>query len=242
MKIYVDLHIHSCLSPCGDADMIPYNICAMAQLKGLDAIAVTDHNSALNLPSAQAAADFFHLQFLAGMEITTKEEVHILAYFPRVDGALKAGEEIAKHLPKMKNKPSFFGHQHIVDENHQIVGEEEALLIGATDLSIYEVGELIRGFGGIYVPAHINRGNFGLLQKFGFLPVDMDLPLLEVDPSLPVDLNIVKGKKIINASDAHQLGNIMERQFYLETQETKAETKGDLFNVLAEYFNQYKRE
>ena len=113
--MYVDLHIHSCLSPCADDDMTPANICGMASIKGLDAIAVTDHNCARNLPYVKEAADAFHIILLPGMEITTREEVHVLGYFPTVEVAMEAGEFFASHLPPMKNRPAFFGRQLVVD-------------------------------------------------------------------------------------------------------------------------------
>lgn len=123
--MYVDLHIHSCLSPCADDDMTPANICGMASIKGLDAIAVTDHNCARNLPYVKEAADAFHLILLPGMEITTREEVHVLGYFPTVEVAMEAGEFFASHLPPMKNRPAFFGRQLVVDTDDQVVDEEQ---------------------------------------------------------------------------------------------------------------------
>lgn len=143
--MYVDLHIHSCLSPCADDDMTPANICGMASIKGLDAIAVTDHNCARNLPYVKEAADAFHLILLPGMEITTREEVHVLGYFPTVEVAMEAGEFFASHLPPMKNRPAFFGRQLVVDTDDQVVDEEQRLLIGATDLSLTQcVAEILR--------------------------------------------------------------------------------------------------
>ena len=113
--MFVDLHMHSCLSPCADDDMTPANICGMAHIKGLDAIAVTDHNTGRNLPYVKEAADYYGLIFLPGMEITTKEEVHLLGYFRDVDTAVEVGEIFCSHLPKMKNKPDFFGTQFVMN-------------------------------------------------------------------------------------------------------------------------------
>lgn len=134
--MFVDLHIHSCLSPCADDDMTPANICGMAHLKGLQAIAVTDHNSARNLPYVKEAADYYHLILLPGLEITTREEVHLLGYFPTVEAAMDAGEFFSAHLPPMPNQPAFFGRQLIVNTDDEIVDEETRMLIGATDLSL----------------------------------------------------------------------------------------------------------
>ena len=94
----VELHVHSCLSPCADHDMTPANICGMAHIKGLEAIAVTDHNTARNLPYVKEAADYYGLIFLPGMEITTKEEVPLLGYFRDVETAVEVGEFFSSHL------------------------------------------------------------------------------------------------------------------------------------------------
>ena len=127
MEYFADLHIHSCLSPCGDEDMTPANICGMAKLKGLDAIAICDHNSARNLPAAQELCDAYGLLLLPGMEITTREEVHLLGYFETVEAALAFGEMLRGHLPNKKNKPQFFGRQLVMNSDDEIIGEEEAL-------------------------------------------------------------------------------------------------------------------
>ena len=111
MEFFADLHIHSCLSPCGDKDSTPANICGMAKIKGLDIIALTDHNTARNLPAAREVCEAYGILLLPGMEITTREEVHMLGYFPSVECALDFGEMLRAHLPKAKNRPQFFGEQ-----------------------------------------------------------------------------------------------------------------------------------
>ena len=107
MNLFADLHIHSCLSPCGDNDMTPANILGMAVVKGLDAVAIADHNAARNLPAAQTVADAYGLLLVPAIEITTREEVHMLGYFPDVPTAVAFGAMLKEHLPKKKNKPSF---------------------------------------------------------------------------------------------------------------------------------------
>lgn len=216
--MYVDLHIHSCLSPCADDDMTPANICGMASIKGLDAIAVTDHNCARNLPYVKEAADAFHLILLPGMEITTREEVHLLGYFPTVEAAVEAGEFFAAHLPPMKNRPAFFGRQLVMNTDDEVVDEEERLLIGATDLSLARCTEEIRCRGGVAVPAHINRGSNGLLVNLGMMPPEPDFPVVEVRPELPVPAEAVMGRRVLEASDAHQLGSIREAVFDVPTE------------------------
>lgn len=211
--MFVDLHIHSCLSPCADDDMTPANICGMAHIKGLDAIAVTDHNTARNLPYVKEAADYYHLILLPGMEVTTREEVHLLGYFPTVDDALEAGEMFSSHLPKMPNRPKFFGNQYIMNTDDEIMGEEMRMLIGATDLDLTECTEIIRKRGGVAIPAHINRGSNGLLVNLGLMPEEPAYPVVEVARHMDIHPSIVKDRMVLYSSDAHQLGNIMEAEF-----------------------------
>ena len=157
MEISYDLHIHSCLSPCGDDEMTPWNLVGMAKVLGLDAIALTDHNAALNLQQAIAAGKEYGVAVLPGMEISSKEDVHILGYFPSLEAALGAGEEVYAHLPDIRNEPSLFGNQWIVGEEDQTVGTLEKLLINATDLTVEAVCALVLHYGGVPVPAHIRR-------------------------------------------------------------------------------------
>ena len=152
-KLFADLHIHSCLSPCGDDDMTPCNIGGMAKIKGLDIIAVTDHNTARNLPAVQEVCDAYGLLLLPGMEITTREEVHMLGYFPTVAAALDFGALVKAHLPKKKNKPAFFGNQRVMNSDDEQIDEEDALLIGATDFSLSEAARRVAEYGGVPVPA-----------------------------------------------------------------------------------------
>ncbi len=219
MNIFTDLHIHSCLSPCCNNDMTPLNICAMAKIKGLHAIAVTDHNSAKNLPAIQAAAKANGLVLLPGMEITTREEVHLLAFFSTMEQALAMGELLYGHLPDIQNDPRLFGEQQVMNERDEVTYVERRLLISATDLTLYQAVHEIKRFGGLAVPAHINRGFSGLLTNLGFLPDDVYFPALEVSPQLPVLKDVLRGKIVLHTSDAHELEDISEAAYGLEVVE-----------------------
>lgn len=225
----VDLHIHSCLSPCADDDMTPANICGMAHIKGLDAIAVTDHNTARNLPYVKEAADYYGLILLPGMEITTREEVHLLGYFPSVEAAVEAGEVFSSHLPKMPNRPRFFGNQFVMNTDDEVVAEETRMLIGATDLDLSECTEIIRARGGVAIPAHINRGSNGLLVNLGIMPEEPSFGVVEVARHLDVPAYAVKDRAVLHSSDAHQLGNILEPEFDFPTERF---SQGGLFDTL----------
>ena len=217
-RLYYDLHIHSCLSPCAEDDMTPANICGMAFLKGLQLIAVTDHNSTRNLPAVKRAADGYGIMLLPGLEMTTREEVHVLAYYQTVEAAMKAGESLTARLPPIPNRPELFGNQLIMDGSDRIAGRETALLIGATDLSLEEAAAFIREGGGAAVPAHINRGSNGLMVNLGFMPDEPPFPTVEVSPLLAVNEAAVRGRKLLHSSDAHRLGDIAEAVHLLETE------------------------
>ena len=218
-KLFCDLHMHSCLSPCGSDDMTPSNLCGMAMLKGLQMIALTDHNTARNLPAAKACADAYGLLLIPGMEITTKEEVHLLGYFPDVPTALDFSEFLRGHMPAKKNRPSFFGNQLVMNEDDEVIAEEDELLIGASDLTLSELVHLIRQASGVPVPAHINRGSNGLLINLGFVPEDLNLTAVEVWKALPCAHSPQAGKVVLHSSDAHYLGDILEAEETVELPE-----------------------
>ena len=224
MKLFCDLHIHSCLSPCGDSLMTPNNIVGMAFIKQLDAIAVCDHNTARNLPAIQAVADMMGVVLLPGMELTTREEAHMLAYFRSVEEAVAFSDLIYGHLPPIPNNAKFFGEQQLRNAQDEVVEIEERLLISALDLSFEECAALIHERGGLCVPAHINRGSNGCLNALGFLPSGVHYDALEISKTVQPPAMDVSGYRILHSSDAHYLENILEPEFTIDAQEksTKA--------------------
>ena len=222
MALHYDLHIHSCLSPCASDEMTPGDICAMARLKGLDVIAVTDHNTAGNLPAVAACAAREGLLLLPGLEVCTREEVHVLCYFPTVQTAVEMGAWCRQRLPAMKNRPDFFGRQLLMDAQDRVTGEEDALLIGALSAGLSEVCAQVRALLGVPVPAHINRGSNGILTALGFLPAEERFTALEVDDTLPCPMDL-SGWRVLRSSDAHQLGDIAERGREMEVAGRRAE-------------------
>ncbi len=223
VTLFSDLHIHSCVSPCASDDMTPGNICGMAMLKGLQMIAVTDHNNARNLPAAAACAKAYGLLFIPGMEITTSEEVHLLGYFPDVPTALDFGEFLRGHMPKGKNTPAVFGNQLVMNEDDEVIAEEDCLLIGASDLSLEKLVKAVRDVGGVPVPAHINRGANGLLMNLGFIPPNLNLTAVEVWRLLPCPHTPQAGKVVLHSSDAHYLGDISEAEVSVTLEEPSVE-------------------
>ena len=169
---------------------------------------------------AMAAGEAYGVQVIPGMEITSREEVHILGYFSSVPEALAAGEAVYAHLPQVLNQPALFGNQIIIGADDSPSGTLEKLLINATDLSVEEVCALVRAFGGVPVPAHINRGSNGMIGALGLMPFLPDYPVVEVYPGVPCPAYATKGRFVIHSSDAHRLEDLQERTFSLDTQPT----------------------
>ena len=220
MRAFVDLHIHSCLSPCAEDDMTPWNLVGMARVKGLEVIALTDHNTARNTPDAWAAGKEYGVEVIPGMEVTSREEVHILGYFPSLQSALAAGDEVYARLPNVPNRPELFGNQLLMENGDQPAGMLGKLLIGATDLSVDEVCALILRHGGVPVPAHINRGANGMIGALGLMPPLPQFPVAEVYRGAPCPPYAAKGRFVLHASDAHRLQDISEPDFSLACEPT----------------------
>ncbi len=219
-----DLHIHSCLSPCGDALMTPPNIANMAYIKGLDIIAITDHNSTRNAAAVMRAASALPLAVIPGVEVTTAEEIHVICLFPDIESAERAGEELEKHLPQVNNRPEFFGEQLVVDENETVTGFLPMLLPNALDISIDKLPKLIASFGGFCYPAHIDKQSNSVLSVFGFLPDTPEFSALEIHnpEQFFKDTENERYREthvIITSSDAHQLADISEREHFIELDE-----------------------
>ena len=228
MKFYYDLHIHSVLSPCGDEDMTPNNIVNMAAIKGLDIIAITDHNSSLNCAAAMEAAKGLPLMVLPGMELCTAEECHVVCIFPHLEECLEFNDYVRKYYAPVKNKPDIFGRQLIMDSEDEIVGEEECLLTTSTGLSVDNISQVVRDMGGVAFPAHIDRPSYSVLAMLGFLTPEMNFRTAElsklcdsVENLYPVH-KYLKDYRIVRNSDAHYLADIAERDNYLELEELTA--------------------
>ena len=166
IPLYYDLHIHSCLSPCGDDDMTPANIVGMAAVKGLDVIALTDHNSCRNCPAAIYHGEKYGVTVIPGMELTTQEEVHVICLFPTLDDALRFDALIYEKLLPFPNREDIFGKQQIMDERDEVTGTVKNLLINATSISFDDVFPLVGSFQGIAYPAHVPRACSPILASY----------------------------------------------------------------------------
>lgn len=228
MKIYYDFHIHSCLSPCGDNDMTPNNIVNMALLSGLSAIAITDHNTCRNCVAAEKVAAAAGLTFLSGMELCTVEEAHVVCLFPSAAAALAFEETVKTTLPPLPNRPDIFGEQLICDEEDNVVEHYAPLLATATDISVDNVVELVKQFGGAAFPAHIDRPSFSITAALGTLP-PLGFAVTEAthkaDPSaLCEQYAEAHGKPMLLNSDAHYLEHIREAGAWLDLPDNTPET------------------
>lgn len=213
MNLYrADLHIHTCLSPCGDWGMSPNAIAEKSCQLGLDIIAVCDHNSAENAEAAIQAGRKRNVIVLPGMEVCSKEEVHLLAIFGQYDRALLMQAYVYGHLPG-KNNPDLWGEQIVVDENDEVISENFHLLIGATTLSVYEVVEKVSDLGGVCIAAHIDRPAFGIISQLGFIPEDLRFNALEVSWRMPLEeaataISGIDNFACITSSDAHYIDDV----------------------------------
>lgn len=220
MKFAADLHIHSALSPCGHRDMTPNNIVNMAWIKGLDVIAITDHNSAENVKPVISLAKKRGIVVIPGMEVQSREEVHLLCYFPALDQLLDF-QQLVYHNLEGKNSPDFFGEQWIMDEQDRVIGRSQRLLIGSTGLSANRICREVARRGGKVVPAHVDRKSFSIISNLGFIPPDLDISTVEISRNaclrgLTERFPYLKKYKILRSSDAHRLEDILEREFFLE--------------------------
>jgi len=228
IKVSYDLHIHSCLSPCGDDDMTPANIANMAKINGLDVIALTDHNSCKNCPALLAEARRIGLLAIPGMELTTQEEVHVLCLFPDLNKAMEFDSFVYDHLMPFPNREDIFGQQLVYNENDAVTGKVEYLLSNSTDLSFDYVYDIAASYGGIMIPAHINKASNSLLNNLGFIPPDSKFACVEVAdrgmiPELAERNPYLKNCRFICNSDAHYLEKIHDGTEYLEIEELSAE-------------------
>jgi PHP family Zn ribbon phosphoesterase len=207
-----DFHVHTCLSPCADLDMYPRAVVAMSLARRLDIIAICDHNASENVPYVIKAAERTGLTVFPGMEITSSEEVHVLALFDKPEPLIPLQELVYRHLPG-KNNEELFGCQAIVNEHDEVEGLSEWLLIGATTLPLQRIVSEIHTLGGLAIAAHIDRESFGILGQLGFIPDGLALDALEISRRT----GLVEARRrypelarfpIVESSDSHIITDI----------------------------------
>ncbi len=202
-----DLHIHSCLSPCGELDMSPRAIVEKSVEKGLDLISVCDHNSAENVAAVMRAGRQSGIAVLAGMEISSREEVHSLAFFDTEEQILRLQDLIYAHM-KGSNRPELFGDQVVANEYDEVEGFNDRLLIGAVQLGLDEIVETVHRLGGISIASHVDRPSFSVMSQLGFFPDDICLDAVEISRHTSVGKAMatipgIEKFTIVSFSDAH---------------------------------------
>ena len=239
MRYTYDLHNHSCLSPCADNDSTPNNIAGMAYLSGIKIVALTDHNSAKNCPAFFEAAKRYGIIPVAGMELTTSEDIHLVCLFEKLDSALNFDRYLQERRVLIKNRTDIFGEQLILDGNDEVIGSEENLLSNATQISLDEAPELIKSFGGICYPAHIDRDANGIIAILGTLPPTPTFTCVEMRDSEKIpeykEKFSLSDKLIIVSSDSHYLTDINETNNFFELDadpDSPDEIRKELFRLL----------
>ncbi len=210
MKINCDLHIHTALSPCSVADMTPNNIVNMSLLNELDVIAITDHNSCENVEAVMKVAAGTELLVIPGMEVETREEIHVVCLFESLEQVMTLQNIVYNELPKLKNKPKIFGEQLRIDHEDEVIDHLDKLLSFATNISIDELVDQVEQLGGICIPAHIDRPSYSIISNLGMIPEHLHFPTLEISRHSVLNEFVDKysGNRLIQSSDAHELGFI----------------------------------
>ena len=225
-KYYLNLHIHTVLSPCADLLMTPGNIVQQAVEKKIDIIAITDHNSAQNVEVALEMAQRMPLEVIPGIEVQTREEVHLICLFADLGEVKKLQEFIYAHLPDKQNREEFFGSQVRVDSNDQYSEKINYMLAAAADVNIGTVVKKVRNMGGLVIPAHVNRA-YGLLYQLGFVPFDLNFPVMEIQSR--TEVKNIKDQYpevlLIKNGDSHRLNEINKEMKVMLKEPSFAEIK-----------------
>ncbi|NMB99683.1 MAG: PHP domain-containing protein [Thermoanaerobaculaceae bacterium] len=224
LKIFrADLHIHTCLSPCADLEMSPQNIVQKSLQKKIDIIGITDHNSSKNAKGVFDAASKANLKIILGMEITTKEEVHLLGYFPSFEALNKFQKFIDKNLEKTKDK-RVVENQVIANAKDEVLGFLKVNLFSAVKQPLVKIVEEIHKVGGLALPAHIEREGFGIIGQLGFFPENVKFDGVECyDRKSPLIQDVLEKYTSLTSSDAHRIEEIGKRTTLFKIKEPSFE-------------------
>ncbi|MFW5694628.1 MAG: PHP domain-containing protein [Alkalispirochaeta sp.] len=225
-----DIHNHSCLSPCGDLYASPSAMVRTARERGIDLMALTDHNSARNAPAFAESCRREGLMALFGTETTSREEVHILSVFATVEDAESWGRWVYQRLPDFQHDPERFGDQVVVDADEHILDFEPRYLIPAIDASIDEIRQETLLRGGLIIPAHIDRTTNSMLSQLGFLP-DLEFSALEITTWPPA--TDPRGHTLICDSDAHFIDDVARRSFSFTADISGESSQNEIFAALS---------
>lgn len=215
-----DLHIHTCLSPCADDEMIPPNILNMAKLMGTKILGICDHNSARNVEAILKTAKDYEILVIPGMEVQSAEEVHLLCFFENLYQVLELQEYVYKYLPSINNNPRYFGHQWLVDGEGNILGEERRMLLTSTSLTVEEIYQKVLELNGLLIPAHVDRRHYSIISQLGFMPENIKINAVEFSRAISkTDFRKTfphtNKYTLITSSDAHCLQEMVYQKTFL---------------------------
>jgi predicted metal-dependent phosphoesterase TrpH len=221
-RFRADLHVHTCLSPCGDLLMSPLKIAAQAEKRQIRVLAICDHNSAENVPAVRRAAELHKIVVLPGLEICSREEIHVLAIFEKLESAFEMQSIVYDRLPG-KNDPGAFGLQVVSNELDEVVAFQDKLLIGAVEMTVESVVDEIHRLGGVAIASHIDRESYSVMSQLAFIPETLKFDALELschieDEEARARYMAYSDITFIRNSDAHFLGDIGNntREYMLE--------------------------
>ena len=220
-----DLHVHSVLSPCASVEMTPRNIIRHAAAAGVDIVAITDHNAGDNVAAALRAAAGSGVTVFPGMEVQTREEVHLLTLFEKMRDFVRWCDFVKQHRSPLLNDERKFGAQFVVDESDELLRIEPAMLLASTDLSVQEVAEQAHRLGGLVIAAHVDRPAYSLISQLGFVPPDLRIDAVEFSknaegPSAQRRIAAIGDLPVIHSSDAHSIEDFVtgpKTMFHVES-------------------------
>jgi len=219
-RYYYDFHVHSCLSPCADDDNTPNNLAGMATLNGIGLMALTDHNSCKNCPAFFEACKRYGIVPVAGMELTTAEDIHVVCLFEDLEDAMAFDGEVEQRRTLFPNRVDIFGEQLILDGQDQVIGKDDYYLPIATSITLDEAPALVQKYNGICYPAHIDRQANGAIATLGTFPHYLGFTLTELHDMEKkqeyVEQYGLQNLKLLISSDAHYLTDLREENDYLE--------------------------
>jgi len=223
-----DLHVHTVLSACAEIEMLPELILERAQELGLHMIAIADHNSAENVAAVLAAAQGTGIAVLPGMEVQTREEVHLLCLFDTLEQVTFWQEEVYAHLPPLKNREDVFGVQVVLDATGEVAGYNDRLLLTSTFFSVEEALQRVRELEGLCIPAHVDRPSFSIIANLGFIPPDLGFTGVEISHLVsPQEARArfpeLERYTLVAGSDAHRLREMGRRTTFKIAEPTVAE-------------------
>ncbi len=213
-KFRADLHVHTVLSPCAEAEMIPPLIVQAALKRGIHIIAITDHNASANVVAVQKAAEGSGLKVLPGMEVQTREDVHLLCLFETLPLLEAWQAAVNASLPNELNHAEFFGEQYIVDSSGDYIQTETRMLLASTQFSIDDVFKEVDALGGLVIPAHIDRSSYGLLPTLGLIADQWHVLGLEISRHITpqkahIKFPAIENYTLVQNGDVHRLNEFL---------------------------------